>query len=172
MLDRVKESLFNIVRGEIQGAKVLDLFCGSGALGIEALSRGAQRCIFVEVNEELAELACANLELCGFTHTAQVLQADVFTLPETPAPSEGLPATLVFVDPPYAAVDAPNERARLFRAIEALTRTWVAPGALVVLHHSPMPHAVWPTQALRERDKRVYGNSQLTFLEFSTGGNT
>ena len=71
---------------------------------------------------------------------------------------------LVFADPPYEFVDDPNQRGRFFETIEALVPAWIAPGALLVVHHSPLPHAIWPTELLEDVDRRVYGRSQLSFF--------
>jgi 16S rRNA (guanine966-N2)-methyltransferase len=168
MLDRVKESLFNIVRHDVPGARVLDLYSGSGALGLEALSRGALSCTFVEEDARLVCLIEENAERCHVADRCRVLRADVLGLPST-APPRGMEAAgLVFVDPPYADVDDPNRRARLLRALERLGGRWVSPGAVLVLHHRPMPHAVWPVERLVQTDCRVYGRSQLTFFRLES----
>ena len=165
MLDRVKESLFNLIRGEIKGGRVLDLFCGTGALGIEALSRGAESCVFVEMDQSLATLTEENLEHCRLSEKAVLLRDDFFYLASRPMPAEGLPATLVFLDPPYALIEDPNQRTDLFETLEELCDGWIAPGALLMLHHAPLARALWPTERLRHLEMRVYGNSQLTFFE-------
>jgi len=164
MLDRVREALFNIVRSDVAGARVLDLFSGCGALGIEALSRGAQWCVFVERDGRLVRLLGANVERCGFASRCHILRMDVFDLPHAPPPEGACPAELVFVDPPYAFVEDPNRRGDLFAALEGMRGAWIASGALLVLHHGPLPHALWPTEALRCIDRRLYGNSQLSFF--------
>ncbi|MHC4593295.1 MAG: RsmD family RNA methyltransferase [Planctomycetota bacterium] len=137
---------------------------------MEALSRGAESCVFVEKDPRLARLAMENAERCKLADRCELVQADVLDLPGCPSAPAVLPGDLVFVDPPYALVDDPNGRASLFRALEDLGGSWVADGAVVVLHHRPIPHAVWPTERLREWDKRIYGQSQITFFETSEGG--
>ncbi|MFW6189838.1 MAG: 16S rRNA (guanine(966)-N(2))-methyltransferase RsmD [Planctomycetota bacterium] len=169
MLDRVKEALFNILQWELEDARVLDLFSGSGALGLEALSRGARSCLFVESDPELARLIEANALKCRLRERCRVLPEDVFRLPDLPLPGEGLPAGIAFVDPPYAVVDDPNRRAELFELLEGLAGSWIAARALLVLHHEPIPHAIWPAERLVETDKRIYGRSQLTFFEVGEG---
>lgn len=170
MLDRVKESLFNIIREDIPGARVLDLFSGSGALGLEALSRGAQSCVFVEQDRRLADLVNENAEHCRLADRCELVQADVLALPRSRPTAAGVPAGLVLVGPPYAMVDDPNQRAGLFRALEQMVGPWIVPGALVVLHHRPIPYSVWPTTRLIQTDKRVYGRSQLTFFQLTPEG--
>ncbi len=170
MLDRVKESCFNIIRSDVPGARALDLFSGSGALGLEALSRGAESCIFVEQNLRLAQLILRNAEKCNLADRSQLVQADVLDLPRVRPPASGLPASLVFVDPPYALMDDPDKRTALLRVLEELAGAWISDSALLVLHHRPIPDAVWPGRRLRERDKRIYGQSQLTLLELGPEG--
>ncbi len=166
MLDRVKESLFNILRDEVPGASVLDLYSGSGGLGLEALSRDAHACVFVEQDGRLAALIERNAARCGLAERCTVVRADALLLHErTPVPGS-MPADLVLVDPPYAVIDDPNARARLFRALEALSADWLRPGCTVVMHHRPMPFMVWPCRFLCEDDQRIYGQSQLTFFTF------
>ena len=74
--DKVKESMFNIVQFDIEGRKVLDLFAGTGQLGIEALSRGAESAVFVDVRKDAAALIRENLAHCGFAGRARVVQGD------------------------------------------------------------------------------------------------
>ena len=169
MTDRVKENLFNIIRAVVGDSRVLDCFSGCGALGIEALSRGAASCVFVERDPRLVRLVRANVEKCHLSDRGTVLEADFFSLPGTAPPVGVLPAGLAFVDPPYAFVDDPNRRAELFRVTEAIVGAWIGCDAVLMLHHEPMPHALWPTRLLKCYDQRVYGRSQLTFFELSAG---
>ena len=167
MLDRVRTALFNIIRGELEGAKVLDLFSGCGALGIEALSRGASSCVFVEKDAALARLIAQNLEKCRMTDRSRILQADFFSLSRRVPPAGMLPAEVVFCDPPYEMIDDPNRRGEFFSALEGLSDTWVRAGALEMLHHSPLPHALWPARRLECYDRRVYGRSQITLFRLA-----
>ena len=165
MLDRVKTALFNIIRARLPGTLALDAFSGSGALGIEALSGGAAWCTFVERDQRLARLLSENLAKCHLADRAEVLNADFLSLSVRPQRLGAAPVDLVFVDPPYAMVEDPNDRARLFAAIEQAIGLWIAPGALVMLHHAPLPHALWPTERLECFDRRVYGRSQITLFD-------
>lgn len=101
--DRVRESIFNSLfsRGAVDGAVVLDLFAGTGALGIEALSRGAQRAVFVESSPVSAQLVRDNLATCGMTDRAEVVVADGPTW----LGSDRTPWDLVLLDPPYGFAD-------------------------------------------------------------------
>ena len=92
--DQVKEALFNIVQFDIEGRKALDLFAGTGQLGIEALSRGAAECVFVDSARDSVRLVKENLKRCGLT--ARVLQCDALGFLKT-----GEQFDLIFLDPPY-----------------------------------------------------------------------
>jgi 16S rRNA (guanine(966)-N(2))-methyltransferase RsmD len=98
--DRVRQALFNILGEGIVGARVLDLFAGSGAIGLEALSRGAQAVVFVEAHEPACRLIDKNLQLCGLQGPATVWRGDVLeALPVLK--SRGEVFDVVFLDPPY-----------------------------------------------------------------------
>ena len=77
--DKVKESLFNIIQFELEGRRVLDLYAGTGQLGLEALSRGAEHCTFVDQRREAAALVRENVKLCGFTDRARVAQEEALS---------------------------------------------------------------------------------------------
>ena len=94
--DMVKESVFNIIQFDIEGRRVLDLFAGTGQLGIEALSRGAGSAVFVDSKPEAAKLIRHNLELCGFSDTASVYVRDALKYLRGCEPFD-----LIFIDPPY-----------------------------------------------------------------------
>ena len=98
--DRVRESIFNMLfsLGATDGATVIDLFAGSGALGIEALSRGASHCTFVEQDRRAVECIRENLDVLGFTDRSTVIQADVVTWIERNTER----VDLILADPPYA----------------------------------------------------------------------
>ncbi|MCL2408103.1 MAG: 16S rRNA (guanine(966)-N(2))-methyltransferase RsmD [Oscillospiraceae bacterium] len=94
--DIVKESIFNIIQFDIEGRKVLDLFAGTGQLGIEALSRGAESVTFVDSKRESAELVRENLRLCGFAESAVVYFCDALAFLNSDEKFD-----LIFIDPPY-----------------------------------------------------------------------
>lgn len=96
--DKVKESLFNIIQFELEGRQVLDLYAGTGQLGLEALSRGAEYCTFVDQRREAAVLVKENLRLCRFEDRARVVQGE--SLSFLGACREKF--DIVFLDPPYA----------------------------------------------------------------------
>jgi 16S rRNA (guanine966-N2)-methyltransferase len=100
--DRVREALFNILGVQIDGATILDLFAGSGAVGLEALSRGARLAMFVEVHMPACRLIEKNLWLCGLYGHATVWCDDVLTILPT-LKKQGQTFDVIFLDPPYRA---------------------------------------------------------------------
>lgn len=98
--DRIKETLFNILQPELYRARFLDLFSGSGAIGIEALSRGCGMAVFVENDCEATACIRENLERTKLFETAEVMQKDVFAALET-LEKEGKSFDIIFMDPPY-----------------------------------------------------------------------
>ena len=156
--DRVKQTLFAILEPELDGARVLDLFAGSGAGGIEALSRGAASAIFVEKDQGAAAVIDTNLRAAGLAGPdATVIRWDVVRwLAEANA---GAAFDLVLVDPPYAETDV------LIRTLTALgaADAPLAPGARVVAKHfwrDRPPDRIGLLAS--ERDRR-FGESALTF---------
>ena len=162
--DRVKTSLFNIQGAEVQGAKVLDLFAGTGALGIEALSRGAERCVFVDIGRESVRVIRQNLEKTHLAEKAVVFQCDVYRLmPRLETLAEKF--SLVIVAPPYPMVRDPITRGDLEKWVARLAESeWVAPGALVVVQHVAGGVFERRSPALKVVDEREYGITKLTFL--------
>ena len=96
--DQVKESIFNIIQFDIEGRRVLDLFGGTGQLGIEALSRGAESCTFVDQRRDAVSLIRSNLKLCQLSDRARVVQGDSIGFLSTVREKYHL----IFLDPPYA----------------------------------------------------------------------
>jgi len=94
--DKVKESIFNIVQFDIEGRAVLDLFAGTGQLGIEALSRGAGSAVFVDSSTEAVKLIRENIKVCGFSDNASVFARDALRHLENEEKYD-----LIFIDPPY-----------------------------------------------------------------------
>jgi 16S rRNA (guanine966-N2)-methyltransferase len=130
--DRVRETLFNWLQPRLAGARVLDLFAGSGALGLEALSRGAREAVLVESDPQVATALRQVIERLGAVGEADVVRADAMAWLRTPLHGR---FDVVFVDPPFAAA--------LWPAILALLPPWLAPDALVYLEApagtAPMP---------------------------------
>ncbi|KUF11002.1 16S rRNA (guanine(966)-N(2))-methyltransferase RsmD [Pseudoponticoccus marisrubri] len=158
--DRVREALFNMLAGgrfgdPFEGARVLDLFAGTGALGLEALSRGATSCSFVDRGRVALRLLRQNVELLGCADRARVLGCDATRLPPAEAP-----CALVFLDPPYGA--GLGETA----LSGAQAQGWLAPGALIVWEESAPQPAPPGFDAV---ETRRYGDTHVTLLRASGG---
>ena len=97
--DKVKESIFNIVQFDVEGRKVLDLFAGTGQLGIEALSRGAEKCVFVDQSREAVKVIQENVKTTGFENQSRVAAGDGVSFLTSCREKFGL----AFLDPPYAS---------------------------------------------------------------------
>jgi 16S rRNA (guanine966-N2)-methyltransferase len=153
--ERVREALFSIL-GSVEGATVLDLYAGTGALGIEALSRGARRAVFVESARPALVALRENLDSLGLAARAKVLAVDVERAPKDLG-RDG-PFDLVVADPPWAVVAAAA------RALERVTSTARAPGARVVLEHAARDAA--PVVAgLVVRSTRAWGDTAVTIYD-------
>jgi 16S rRNA (guanine966-N2)-methyltransferase len=156
--DRVREAIFNIlVHGipgfEIEGARVLDLFAGTGALGLEALSRGASFCLFVEESAEARALIRRNVEALGLTGVTKIFRRDATDL--GPAGNRGGHG-LVFLDPPYGRGLADLALA------SAHAGGWLAPGAIAVIEERKGAAIALPAGfALLVR--RTWGDTDATF---------
>lgn len=157
--DRLRESIFNIIAQWVPDAVVLDLFAGTGACGIEALSRSAASAVFIDNNRSAISMIARNLTLCRLEARARVIRWDI---------TAGLDClhrntrhfTLVFMDPPYE---------RNFVAVglrQLQVHPILAPGSRLVVEHShrePIPEEL---SAYFLLDQRRYGNSLVSFLEY------
>jgi len=152
--DRVRENVFNLV-GPVDGAAVLDLYAGSGALGLEALSRGAARAVFVERDDEAARAIERNLDKLRLGGT--VLRRDAVTTLATEAGS-GRKYDLVLVDPPYDMY--PDLEPQLARYLPAV----LAEDGLLVVETDVR---VEPKLPLPQRTSRKYGQARITVYEAS-----
>lgn len=155
--DRVKETLFGILADRVVDARVLDLYAGSGSVGIEALSRGAARCDFVEHDRRAIAAIRENLERAGVVDDASVHAMDVMRYLEN---SAGDRFGLVFADPPY------GERA-ILAPLERLV-AHLAPGAMVVVKHHWRSEIPEPSGLATWRVRR-FGETSLTFLAATDG---
>jgi 16S rRNA (guanine966-N2)-methyltransferase len=150
----VKEAVFNML-GDLEGTRVLDLFAGSGALGIEALSRGATHATFVERDPKAFGVIRANLDALGYEDRSSVVRADVARWLQARA-EEATAAHVILADPPY------ND-AVLDRALELLGRS-LEGGAVVVVEHA-FRQPLSPPARLRLLRQRRYGDTAVTLLE-------
>jgi 16S rRNA (guanine966-N2)-methyltransferase len=154
--DRVRESLFSILshRGVLVGANVLDLFAGTGALGLEALSRGAASVCFVENGRAGQKLLAQNIDRLRAEDTTTVLRGDATALGAWP----NAPFDLVFLDPPYGK--SMGQKA----LTSALQNGWLAQDAFIVWEESaPMP----APKGLERLETRKFGDTHITLLRVS-----
>ncbi|MCP5080323.1 MAG: 16S rRNA (guanine(966)-N(2))-methyltransferase RsmD [Alphaproteobacteria bacterium] len=158
--DRTREALFNILAHgvedfELEGGRVLDLFAGTGALGLEALSRGATYALFIEEASSARALIRQNVEAMGATGVSKIWRRDAMRLGKL----QGMtPFDLVFADPPYGK--GLGEKALL----SAAENGWLNPSALCVLEETAKAEIEIPG-GFEMLDKRGYGETQVLFLK-------
>jgi 16S rRNA (guanine(966)-N(2))-methyltransferase RsmD len=165
-----REALFNVLRDCVPGAAVLDLFAGSGTFGIEALSRGAASCLFLELSPKHIACLKRNLERTHFADRAEVLRQDVLRCNPRLKRLERR-FDLVFLGPPFPLLTAPAERGRILDVMSRLAGDGLlSPNAAVVLQHD-LPHPI-PSRigALAETDRRRYGRNVFTFYAAEAAG--
>jgi len=157
--DRAREALFGSLASllDLDGARVLDLYAGSGAVGLEALSRGAAHALLVESDARAAGVIRSNAAALGLGDRARVVRQPVERAVAAGPPVE--PYDLVFADPPYALADVD-----LDAVLAALAdRGWLAPGALVVVERSSRGAGpAWPPSVRPEKQRR-YGDATLWY---------
>ena len=151
--DKLRETLFNIVAARVEGARVVDGYAGTGAIGIEAISRGAAHVSFVETNARAAALIADNLALCGVEQGYTIHRGDVASvLRQLPGDAT---FDLILLDPPY---DADNVAQTLEAAAGRLSA-----GGLVILERATRRDPEIPASLARVRDVKS-GDSTLTFM--------
>lgn len=161
--DRARESIFNILAHgraavDLEGAVVVDVFAGSGALGLEALSRGARRAVFIDGADAAVAAIRANAGRLGEWKKTTVLKLDATRLPPPPLAAEA-PAALAFLDPPYGSGLAPAALAGLAR------QGWIGKGSVAVVEvgkREPLP----PPAGFRPVEERTYGAARVVFLRY------
>jgi 16S rRNA (guanine966-N2)-methyltransferase len=158
--ERLRESIFDILAhaygDPVAGARVIDLFAGSGALGIEALSRGAAFALFVEASAAARALIRSNIEALALAATTRIWRADATNLGKAPGQY-----SLAFLDPPY-------DESLAGPALKALIGGgWLAEGALCVVEESARVR-IEPPVPLRLVEERVYGDTKIEILRLET----
>jgi len=158
--DRAKESLFNILDDFVVGARVLDLFAGTGAVGIEALSRGAAEAVFIDKSPAALRVVRANLQHTRLAERATVLRADAFKVLAGPIAA---PFDLIYVAPPqYKGLWADA-----LHALDARPAWLRDENSLVVVQIHPREYQNLPLRNLVEYDRRKYGSTLLCFYELT-----
>ncbi len=157
--ERTREAIFNILGPTVRRAHLLDLFAGTGAYGIEGLSRGAASAVFVEVDRAACGVLTANLQTCGLTGRARVLRWDAARNLDC-LRHHAARFQLVFMDPPYG-------RGLLAPALAHLVRSGcVADGARLVVEHDAADPLPEPAAPYLLQDRRRYGRTLVSFLTF------
>ncbi|MFT7667821.1 MAG: 16S rRNA (guanine966-N2)-methyltransferase [Planctomycetota bacterium] len=165
MLDRVREALFSTLGPGIDGAYCLDLFAGSGSLGLEALSRGAAYARFVEMSPQVVSIIEANVNEMDLGDRAKVICASATNQNHWSAP-EGEPdrwADVILFDPPYPWL-RDDRRRELFEAVNFLAAKVLRPGGLLVFHTPRRGVKETDFPAHLDADQRVYGTSALWYI--------
>ena len=159
--DRARESIFNILRhgswhqGVLEEATVLDVFAGTGALGLEALSQGAKHAVFIEREHPAIDFCKSNIEALGETERTKIFTFDATNPIARPLYIE--PRSLVFLDPPYGKYLGAE-------ALKALVnKGWLKEGAVCVLEMSKKIPEIIPAQFTLQ-DERIYGLAKVQFL--------
>ena len=164
--DRLRETIFNMLahgnlkvgqNDAIAGAHVLDLFAGTGAMGLEALSRGASHALFIDDGAEARALLRANVEALGCAGRCRIFRSDATKLGKAPA---GGKFTLAFLDPPYG-------KGLASRALKGLCdRGWLAAGAVCVIEEAEDAVLALP-EGCELTERRVQGDTQVAFLKLA-----
>jgi 16S rRNA (guanine966-N2)-methyltransferase len=157
--DRTREAIFNIIADRIPGAVVLDLFAGSGALGIEALSRGAKMATFIDIAPAAITLLKNNLRSCGLEGRAQIYPWDIERNLNC-LQSHGFQHNLIFLDPPY------HKGLSLPTLTHLKNSQTMTPGATLVLEHGSVDELPTLFADFELLDQRRYGKTLVSFLGF------
>ncbi len=155
--DRVRESIFNIIGSNIKGARVLDMFAGTGALGIESLSRGAAHTVFIDSSRDACRLIKKNCEICHMTDKSTILEYDIL--------SEAFPTKImdrnfdmIFMDPPYER----GIPAKIL--VIPYLHKCLAPEGRIIFEHSIKEKIPENLSNLDIQDQRKYGKTLITFF--------
>lgn len=155
--DRVKEALFNILAGDVTGSRWWDVFAGTGAIGIEALSRGAAFVRFTDLNRAPVETVKLNVAHCGFSAQAEIRRGDAFTML-----SRGADAQFEYI---YIA--PPQYKEMWEKALELVDEdtSWLSEDGWVIVQIDPREYKDLALQNLEEIEQRKYGSTLLIFYE-------
>jgi 16S rRNA (guanine966-N2)-methyltransferase len=153
--DRVKENLFNLIQWDVAGSRFLDLFAGTGSVGIEALSRGAQEVVFLDTSRAAIAVINANLAHCKLTESARVIRTDAFVFL---ANNPGRPFDIVYIAPPQYQELWSKTLTTLDRRPE-----WLAEDGLAIAQIHPKEYRELSLENLALIDQRTYGSTMLVF---------
>lgn len=156
--DRIREALFNILAQKIDNAVVLDLFAGTGALGIEALSRGAAKSYFIDKSMESVQIINKNIELLGIKERVEVLKNDAYTILSSRDFFLKQKFDLIFVDPPYNRGFIPG----IFENIDLFSI--MNDESTIIVEHSLKENNLEKVSGIDLYDKRTYGKTLISFF--------
>jgi 16S rRNA (guanine(966)-N(2))-methyltransferase RsmD len=156
--DRVKESVFNILSFDIRNSVFVDLFCGSGAIGIEALSRGSKRVYFFDQSKDSMQLVKKNLDHCGFADTDYLVKQTGWTDALAYLQGQGVKADYIYLDPPYAM----DHQEELLEQIQR--RKLLSEQGVVILEYDITRNPIPDPAPLACFDQRKYGHTGLLFF--------
>ncbi|WP_020615336.1 16S rRNA (guanine(966)-N(2))-methyltransferase RsmD [Paenibacillus daejeonensis] len=160
--DKVKEAIFSMIGPYFEGGQALDLFAGTGGLGIEALSRGMARAVFIDLDRQSIEVVRRNIEAAGMSSRAEIYKNEASRAIKL-LEKRGMQFELVFLDPPYKMKEAD----KLMR--EMADRGLLAPGAVIVVEHDAR-HAYSDTVGdFRLRRQALYGDTAVTVYDYAEG---
>lgn len=162
--DRVKESIFNVLQkyGLMDGKWVADLFCGTGSMGLEALSRGAEHVVFLEQDPRVVEILKKNIAKCRFEERAKIVRANAFKVGA--ASLEERKFDFVFIDPPYAMSRDVGENSQLGLLLKLLCGQ-ITDEAVVIVRTEEMVELLGNYGQLNIIDRRKWGSMAVTLLQ-------
>lgn len=151
MSERIRNAVFNSLTGRLVDANILDAFAGSGGVGIEALSRGAKRCVFIERDHHAAKIIQRNIELLHAEPDAQVISTTVVNWLSTADPQK---FDIIFADPPYHDTQ--------LNTVLRLTQLLADDGIMVI--SLPFDQELPRVRGVRMVDERIYGNAKIVYV--------
>ena len=163
-LDRIKESIFNIIQNRTRNAVVVDMFSGTGSLGLEAASRGASMCYLIDMGDTTFEMLQKNVDNLKFNEKCKCLKGDTYKYMEQFA-NEGIVFDIIFIDPPYAKDMIPP-------AIEIIaSNNLLSKDGIIVCKIDSSEEIYKGNSIIHLSDSRKYGNTTVLFYEFGVANN-
>lgn len=159
--DRVKQSLFDIITGDLPNAVVYDCFSGTGSMGLESLSRGARLALFFEADRSALGLLKKNIATLKVDTQARIIPGDLFKWFTHAVVAEQDRPTTIFLDPPYRFINEKGDTLRTL--IRSMVEQHLVPGGYIVLRHDAHDQLALPA-GTSEFDRREYGGMVLRFL--------
>jgi 16S rRNA (guanine966-N2)-methyltransferase len=164
MLDRVREAMFSTLGDRVVDAGVLDLFAGSGSLGLEAASRGARAVRSIEKDPRAVSILRRNIQTLGLEDRVEVVRGDALRPELWRSGEEPAAIDLAFLDPPYSRIESLEDRDAVLGAMSSLLRDVLAHGGALVIHVPARATRSLAVEGPWRRDERRYGNSGLLYL--------